>query len=251
MARTASTQELLSHGAGGRTSSRGELAQSNARPDDDLEVTIEEENGAADSPTAKQQQQQPASQAPAGSSGRQWPKWLDSQKKRRMAAGAALLPLVLIPLIVGPVVAAQNKKASSSSSSELSSRSPNSLASGGDVGLLPTGDAGDVGTLKVPKRVAPPARLPRRAKPDGRLPPVEAEEVSPFTSVRKGQFDKSCRPFYPVGFNGFELVMLAATEQRDLVDSAFEQARGLGLNTARTWAHSISPQLPFQVRKRG
>lgn len=246
MGRTASTQELLSHGPGGRTSSRGELAPSNRPQDDDLEVTIEED-AADNSPPAKQQQQQhQAHQAPAG---RQWPKWLDSPKKRRLAAGAALLPLVLIPLIVGPVVAAQNKKASSpspSSSSDLASR-PSSLASGGDAGLLPTDDAGDVGTLKVPKRVAPPARLPRRAKPDGRLPPVEAEEVSPFTSVRKGQFDKACRPFYPVGFNAFELVMLAATDQRELVDGAFEQARALGLNTARTWAHSISPQLPFQV----
>jgi len=250
MARTASTRELLSHGPGGRTSSRGELAPSNRPQDDDLEVTIAEEEAGGTSPTAKQQgQQQPAAGTPPAAAGRQWPKWLDTPKKRRMAVGAALLPLVLIPLIVGPVVAAQNRKASASSSSSLSDPAASRplLASGGDAGLLPTDDAGNVGTLKVPKRVAPPARLPRRAKPDGRLPAVEPEDVSPFTSVRKGQFDKHCRPFYPVGFNAFELVMLAATGQRALVDGAFEQARALGLNTARTWAHSISPQLPFQV----
>jgi mannan endo-1,4-beta-mannosidase len=41
--------------------------------------------------------------------------------------------------------------------------------------------------------------------------------------------------------------MLAATNQRDLVDKAFEDARAMGLNTARTWAHSYTPQLPFQT----
>lgn len=236
--RTASAQELLHHGPGDRTSSRADLPPL----ENDLDVRIDEEGSS--SPSKKHQQHE---QGHIPGTSKPWPSWLDSPKKRKMAAGAALLPLVLIPLIVGPVVAAQNNKNSSSTRLARSSASPLSLASGGDAGLLPTDEPDDVGTLKVPKRVAPPARLPRRAKPDGRLPLVEPEVVSPFTSVRKGQFDKFCRPFYPVGFNGYELVMLAATNQRPLVDEAFEQARALGLNTARTWAHSITPQLPFQT----
>jgi hypothetical protein len=240
--RTPSTQELLTHGPADRTSSRAELNA--ALPEEDLDVRIEEENGSS-SPSKKHQQHQPSAHIPGTS--KPWPKWLDSPKKRRLAAGAALLPLVLIPLIVGPVVAAQNNKSNKASTGLTSRTSPLSLASGGDAGLLPTDEPDDVGTLKVPKRVAPPARLPRRAKPDGRLPIVEPERVSPYTSVRKGQFDKFCRPFYPVGFNGYELVMLAATNQRQLVDEAFDQARALGLNTARTWAHSITPQMPFQT----
>jgi mannan endo-1,4-beta-mannosidase len=226
-------------------------------PNEDLEVTIDDENlggggkGASPrgSPTKAAAGSAPAGAAAPPAAGRQWPRWLDSTNKRRVAAGAALLPLVLIPLIVGPVVAAQNNKGGASTTDLASAggRPRLSLASGGDAGLLPTDASDDVGTLKVPKRVAPPARLPRRAKPDGRLPAVEPEAVSPFTAVRKGQFDRHCRPFYPVGFNGFELVMLAATDQRGLVDDAFESARAMGINTARTWAHSYTPQLPFQT----
>jgi hypothetical protein len=143
--RTASAQELLHHGPGDRTSSRADLLTTN----EDLEVRIEENedngSGKGGSPT-KHDGHDHAHGGSSGFAGRPWPKWLDSPKKRRMAAGAALLPLVLIPLIVGPVVAAQNKKGGSSLATTGRS-SPLSLASGGDVGLLPTDDADDVGTL--------------------------------------------------------------------------------------------------------
>lgn len=60
-------------------------------------------------------------------------------------------------------------------------------------------------TIKVPKG------RKRKAAP-GTLPKFGSEAPSPFVSVADGQFDKDCRPFYPTGFNAFELFILAASE---------------------------------------
>lgn len=185
-------------------------------------------------------------------------------------------------------------------------------------------------TIKVPK-----GRKRRAAA--GTLPKFGTEAVSPFVSVEGDQFDKDCRPFYPTGFNAFELFILAAracvcvcrggvggvarggggvcggvfcgapaagspgarglrtalrtvrpaarrrprwrgrrpskpasgtlaprrpflrilcarpalTEgNKQAVDDAFKQARVMGMTAARTWAHSITQALPFQVRTR-
>ena len=73
------------------------------------------------------------------------------------------------------------------------------------------------------------------------------EAPSAFVAVEGDQFDKDCRPFYPTGFNAFELFILAAEGQKDAVDDAFRQARLMGMTSARTWAHSIHRALPFQT----
>jgi hypothetical protein len=60
-------------------------------------------------------------------------------------------------------------------------------------------------TIKVPKGAK------RRPLPaTGALPKFGSEPVSPFVQIMGSQFDKDCRPFYPTGFNAFELFILAA-----------------------------------------
>lgn len=93
-------------------------------------------------------------------------------------------------------------------------------------------------TIKVPKG------RKRKAAASGKF---GTEEPSPFVRVEGDQFDKDCRPFYPTGFNAFELFILAAEGKRDEVDAAFKAARLMGMTSARTWAHSIHRGLPFQT----
>jgi hypothetical protein len=59
-------------------------------------------------------------------------------------------------------------------------------------------------TIKVPKGQR------KRRVGAGQLPVFGSEEVSPFVRVEGAQFDKDCRPYYPTGFNAFELFILAA-----------------------------------------
>jgi hypothetical protein len=59
-------------------------------------------------------------------------------------------------------------------------------------------------TIKVPKGMK--RRPPQTASAFG------TEAVSPFVRIEGDQFDKDCRPFYPTGFNAFELFLLAARE---------------------------------------
>lgn len=62
-------------------------------------------------------------------------------------------------------------------------------------------------TIKVPKGT-------KKRAVNATLPEFGTEAVSPFVSIQGSQFDKDCRPFYPTGFNGFELFILAAREWR-------------------------------------
>ena len=94
-------------------------------------------------------------------------------------------------------------------------------------------------TIKVPK-----GSKKRKAAAAGKY---GTEAPSAFVAVEGDQFDKDCRPFYPTGFNAFELFILAAEGKKDAVDYAFRQARLMGMTSARTWAHSIHRALPFQT----
>jgi hypothetical protein len=54
-------------------------------------------------------------------------------------------------------------------------------------------------------------KVPKGAKKSPLSNKFGSEEVSPFVKVEGSQFDKDCRPFYPTGFNAFELFILAAS----------------------------------------
>jgi hypothetical protein len=174
-------------------------------------------------------------------------------------------------------------------------------------------------TIKVPVNATLAGKKKKKAAPKGKLPRLGTEVASPFVRVSGAQFEKNCRPFYPTGFNAFELFILAAGARgrnaagrldrakfarrgaqkgppprgctfatgvfprlcasgpapatrarslahtltprglsrslpplppvgnKDAVDDAFKQAQVMGMTSARTWAHSITNALPFQV----
>lgn len=56
-------------------------------------------------------------------------------------------------------------------------------------------------------------KVPKAGKRDlANITKFASEAASTFVGIDGGQFDKDCRPFYPTGFNGFELFILAARE---------------------------------------
>lgn len=79
-----------------------------------------------------------------------------------------------------------------------------------------------------------------------------------FVTVRDLQMEADCRPFLIAGFNAHHLVtnvlVLPAhyktpgnRKGRDIVRQALRHARGAGLNTLRTFAHTTDDNFPFQA----
>jgi len=81
-------------------------------------------------------------------------------------------------------------------------------------------------TIRVPKG-APKKRATTAAELRFGIEPV-----SPFVKIEGSQFVKDCRPFYPTGFNAFELYILAAGGSgacRGLLDVGVDVGVGVGV----------------------
>lgn len=106
------------------------------------------------------------------------------------------------------------------------------------------GSDGADGSIGVPTRTFKPVNTTTgRNATKSKLPKAVPEEFTPFIKINNGQFDHLCRPYYPTGFNAYELTFTPPK----VVDQVFDEAAAKGMSTARTWAHSISEQYPFQI----
>lgn len=227
-----------------------------ADPRDDLVVNISE------SPTGASK---PGQEAPAGAKERA-KEWL-SKPRNKAIAGGSLAALLLIPVVVVPaVVVSQKNEAAAGKRTRVGDWGAYHAVGSKSVYLDPLGnpDSG-VATGMEEYKLPPGMKIPnfgslaetnatikvpkgrKRKAALGTLPKFGTEKAAPFVRVEGDQFDKDCRPFYPTGFNAFELFILAAEGNKAAVDDAFKQARVMGMTAARTWAHSITQMLPFQT----
>mmetsp|Transcript_10777 Transcript_10777/g.32342 ORF Transcript_10777/g.32342 Transcript_10777/m.32342 type:complete len:600 (-) Transcript_10777:893-2692(-) len=89
----------------------------------------------------------------------------------------------------------------------------------------------------------------------GVAPPPQDND---FVKVTGTEFELSCRPWYPAGFNAHHLVsnvLVFAHEHRtpgnkkgrQLVRAALKQASGMGLNVMRIFAHTTDPNFVLQT----
>uniref|UniRef100_A0A383VL97 mannan endo-1,4-beta-mannosidase n=1 Tax=Tetradesmus obliquus TaxID=3088 RepID=A0A383VL97_TETOB len=172
-------------------------------------------------------------------------KQLLSTPKGKALAGLGLLCVLLPAIVVPAAVASQKNKQGRTQLANSNSRGINSQT-GSDVdpnsfvgadGQLTTSNT----TLKVPTRTL------NKTKDAVAKKTFESETWTPYVKIANGQFDENCRPFYPTGFNAFELTTMAATGRKSDVDAVFKNAASMGMTSARTWAHSISEQFPFQT----
>jgi len=169
--------------------------------------------------------------------------------RNKALAGAGLLALLLIPAVVVPAVVVTQQKAKAASSQTTGSDCCVDKAAGPSSQTEPAADTdaetGDKAAgITVPTRTTQRGNITRTANKTVKgLPKVVPEPLVPFVRINDGQFDWNCRPYYPTGFNAFELTSGTPAD----VDKVFSEAAAKGMSTARTWAHSISEEHPFQT----
>ncbi|GBF87865.1 mannan endo-1,4-beta-mannosidase [Raphidocelis subcapitata] len=230
--------------------------------DEDIVVQISEGNSPSGKTTPTASPLAPAAGA-SGAAARA-KEWLGERPRNKYIAGGTLAGLLLLPVIIAPAVVASQQRGPKLRVPNWGAfrtsgdktvyynplGNPDAGRSGGGAGVAPGmkipnfGSLADAAaTIKVPKAT------PRRKRPtdDAGLMRFATEAPAPFVRVDGDQFDKDCRPFYPTGFNAYELFILAAEGKRDVVDAAFRSAAAMGMTAARTWAHTVHEGVPFQT----
>ncbi|KAI8471837.1 MAG: glycoside hydrolase superfamily [Monoraphidium minutum] len=227
-----------------------------ADPREDLVVNISESVTGDGKPQAAE---------PAGAKERA-KAWLAAKPRNKWIAGGSLAALLLVPLVAIPAAVASQKNNSGNKRMRVPSWGAYSGSGSKSVYVDPLGNpdsgvSGGMSEYKLPPGMKIPnfgslaeanatIKVPkggRKRAANGTIPKFGSEVVSPFVRVEGDQFDKDCRPFYPTGFNAFELFILAAEGNKEAVDDAFKQARMMGMTAARTWGHSITQAFPFQT----